>query len=65
MTEKNEFDLDIKVDPELHDDDEHGGGGEEHYDNKAVETVPFDATLFELPDDFVVEEEEGEDEEDD
>lgn len=61
MTDK-EFDLKIKEDPELADDPEEGQGGEEHYDGKAVETIPFDFAQFELPDDFEVEEESDEDE---
>jgi hypothetical protein len=49
-----------KQDPELFDDDTEGVGGEEHYDQKAVETVEYDHAQFELPDDFEV----GEDEDD-
>lgn len=46
----------ISVDPELTDAELTCLGGEEHYDQKAVETVPFDKSQFELPDDFEVEE---------
>lgn len=57
-----EFDIKIKEDPEILDpEDETCGGGEEHYDNNAVATVPFDDAQFELPEDFEVEEEDDDD----
>jgi hypothetical protein len=46
---------------ELGDPGELCEGGEEHYDQKAVETIPFDANQFELPDDFELEEDEDDD----
>ena len=56
----SEFDLDVKEDPEILDDEEEGLGGDQHYDNQAVETVQYDHSAFELPDDY-----EPEDEDDD
>ncbi len=50
-----EFDVEIDEDPELGEDETHGSeGGDEHYDNLAVESIPFDESQFELPEDLEV-----------
>lgn len=40
------------VDPELLDDPEEGVGDNIVYDDEAVDYAPFDASQFELPDDY-------------
>lgn len=62
----SEFDLEIDEDPELDDSKSEPtcDGGEEHYDQLAVETIPFEASQFELPDDFEVEDDGGDNEDD-
>ena len=49
-----------KQDPELLDNDAGSVGSEHFYDGQAVESNPYQPTLFDLPDDFEIEE--GDDE---
>ena len=51
-----------KIDPELLDDSEEGVGDESAYDGEAVEYFDYDHSQFELPEDYEVEEDEGDEE---
>lgn len=44
-----------KEDPELFEDNDEGAGDDAAYDQVAVETVPYDHSQFELPEDYIVE----------
>lgn len=47
-------------DPELLDDETEGVGDDNSYDQKAVETIPYDHAQFELPEDVELEGDEDE-----